>query len=335
MKQFEKVLVTGADGFIGSHIVEKLVSLGYPVRAFTMYNSFSSYGWIDFIDENKRGNVEVFPGDIRDPNGVREAMIGCDIVLHLAALIAIPFSYHSPDSYIDVNVKGTLNILQAARKLGVKKIVHTSTSEVYGTAEFVPIDEHHPLKGQSPYSASKIAADQLAYSFYTSFDQPVIILRPFNTFGPRQSARAIIPTIITQLINGKKELKLGELTPTRDFTYIEDTVSGFINAMLKKDLFGEVINLGSGSEISIGKLAELIANILGSEVKLLFDEQRKRPRASEVSRLLSDNSKALSKLDWEPQFLGNSGFRAGLKRTIDWFSKTENLRLYKSKIYNI
>ncbi|MDA7719792.1 NAD-dependent 4,6-dehydratase LegB [Alphaproteobacteria bacterium] len=333
--EFRKILVTGADGFIGSHLVERLVSLGYVVKAFSQYNSFNSFGWIDYIDDSIRNEIEVFTGDIRDPNGVRHAMFDCDAVLHLAALIAIPFSYHSPDSYVDVNVKGTLNVLQAAKMLGVKKVIHTSTSEVYGTAEFVPITELHPVKGQSPYSASKIAADQLAYSFYASFDQPVIIVRPFNTFGPRQSARAVIPTIITQLLNGQTSLELGDLRPTRDFSFVNDTVSGFIAALCHDGSYGEVINIGSGFEISIERLALLIADIADVNIEFVLDQKRERPQTSEVKRLLADNSKAKILLNWQPDYKNLDGLRQGLEKTMDWFAEPKNLNFYKAGLYNI
>jgi NAD dependent epimerase/dehydratase len=329
------VLVTGADGFIGSHLTEELVRQGYKVRAFVYYNSFNSWGWLDQCAEDVKGKFEVFPGDIRDPHGVKSAMKGCDAVLHLAALIAIPFSYHSPDTYIETNIKGTLNILQAARELGVKRVIHTSTSEVYGTAKFVPITEDHPLQGQSPYSASKIGADQLTYSFYTSFNLPVVTIRPFNTYGPRQSARAVIPTIITQIANGAREIKLGSVTPTRDFSYVKDTVAGFMAALQAKGGLGEVINLGSNFEISIYDTAQLIADTMGTSVEILSDEIRLRPENSEVERLWADTTKAKELLDWESIYGGREGFQRGLAETIEWFTKTENLRAYKSGLYNL
>jgi len=330
-----KVLVTGADGFIGSHLVEQLVREGYSVRAFVQYNSFGSWGWLDSCSPEVKGNFEVFSGDIRDPNGVRMALADCDAVLHLAALIAIPYSYHSPDTYVDTNVKGTLNVLQAAREQNLQRIVHTSTSEVYGTARFVPITEDHPLLGQSPYSATKIAADQLAYSFHASFGLPVITVRPFNTYGPRQSARAVIPTIITQIALGNSEIRLGSITPTRDFSYIEDTVSGFIKALESSNGIGETFNLGNNFEISIEDTAKLIAKIIGLDVKVLSDEDRLRPKNSEVERLWADNSKAKNILGWTPKFVGVDGLEEGLRRTISWFSQKENLLKYKSEIYNI
>jgi dTDP-glucose 4,6-dehydratase len=326
--------VTGADGFIGSHLTEALVRRGYNVRAFTYYNSFNSWGWLDNCAEDVRGEFEVFSGDIRDPHGVRVAMSGCDSVLHLAALIAIPYSYHSPDTYVDTNIKGTLNILQAARDLGTARVIHTSTSEVYGTARFVPITEDHPLQGQSPYSASKIAADQLAYSFYSSFGLPVVTLRPFNTYGPRQSARAVIPTIITQIAAGQKQIKLGAVSPTRDFSYVQDTVSGFIAALENTNSLGEVINLGSNFEISIKDTAHLIAEVMGVEIEILSDESRVRPKHSEVERLFADNNKAEQLLGWKPEFAGESGFKEGLFETVKWFKDSENLKMYKSGIYN-
>lgn len=329
------VLVTGADGFIGSHITEALVRAGFKVRAFVYYNSFNSWGWLDHCADDVKGNFEVFPGDIRDPHGIKEAMKGCDAVLHLAALIAIPFSYKSPDTYVDTNIKGTLNVLQAARELGVKRVVHTSTSEVYGTAQFVPITEDHPLQGQSPYSATKIAADQLAYSFYSSFDLPVVTLRPFNTYGPRQSARAVIPTIVTQIANGQRTIKLGATSPTRDFSYVQDTVSAFIAAINSDAASGKVINLGSNFEISIGDTARLIAETMNTEIEIVTDVVRMRPENSEVERLWADNTKARDLLGWQPKFIGLDGFKRGLAETIDWFTKTENLRGYKSEIYNV
>jgi NAD dependent epimerase/dehydratase len=330
-----RILVTGADGFIGSHLTEALVRAGYDVRAFVLYNSFNSWGWLDHCDVGVKGKFEVFSGDIRDPNGVRTAMKDCDAVLHLAALIAIPYSYHSPDTYVDTNIKGTLNIVQAARDLGVTKVVHTSTSEVYGTAQFVPITEDHTLQGQSPYSASKIGADQIAMSFYTSFDTPVAILRPFNTYGPRQSARAVIPTIITQIANSKKQIKLGALSPTRDFNYVADTVAGFIAALKSKKSVGEVINIGSNFEISIGDTAHAIAKVMGAEIEVISDKQRLRPEKSEVERLWASNEKASELLGWHPKYDGLEGFHRGLEETVAWFSKPSQLESYKPEIYNL
>jgi NAD dependent epimerase/dehydratase len=330
-----RVLVTGADGFIGSHLTEELVRHGCDVRAFVLYNSFNSWGWLDTSPSEIKRELDVFSGDIRDPHGVRQAMKDCDIVLHLAALIAIPYSYHSPDTYVDTNIKGTLNVVQAARELGVSRVVHTSTSEVYGTARFVPITEEHPLQGQSPYSATKIGADQLALSFYASFGTPVSVVRPFNTYGPRQSARAIIPTIISQIAAGQKTIKLGALHPTRDFNYVADTVRGFL-AMAQSDAaIGEVVNIGSNYEISIGETVQLIAETMNADIEIVTDEVRLRPEKSEVERLWADNSKAKSLLDWQPEFGGRDGFARGLQETVAWFSDPKNLQSYKSDVYNI
>lgn len=331
----KKILVTGADGFIGSHLTEALVRQGYDVRAFVLYNSFNSWGWLDHSPEEVKSSIDVFAGDIRDPNGVRTAMKGCDAVLHLAALIAIPYSYHSPDTYIDTNVKGTLNVLQAARDIGVSRVIHTSTSEVYGTARFVPITEEHPLQGQSPYSASKIAADQLAYSFFASFDLPVVIARPFNTYGPRQSARAVIPTIITQIASGVRHLKLGALHPTRDFNYVADTVSAFIAALKSTKGVGEVVNFGSNFEVSIGDTVKSIAEVMGVGVEIELDAVRLRPEKSEVERLWADNRKAFELFGWLPTYGGREGFRRGLMETAHWFSDKGNLDRYKAGRYNI
>jgi len=330
-----RVLVTGADGFIGSHLTEALVRAGHEVKAFVLYNSFNSWGWLDHCLPEVEGKFEVFAGDIRDPHGVREAMKGCDAVLHLAALIAIPYSYHSPDTYVDTNVKGTLNVLQAARELGVQRVVHTSTSEVYGTARFVPINEDHPLQGQSPYSATKIAADQLAYSFHASFGLPVVIARPFNTYGPRQSARAVIPTIITQIANGARQIKLGAISPTRDFNFVRDTVAGFIAALDSNQGLGEVVNFGSNFEISIGDTARLIAEAMDTEIEIIADETRLRPENSEVERLWADNSKAKRLFGWQPSYGEREGFKRGLAETAEWFSEPANLRSYKADIYNL
>lgn len=331
----KKILVTGADGFIGSHLTEELVRRGHDVRAFVLYNSFNSWGWLDSSPKDTRECLEVYSGDVRDPYGVKKAMEGCSVVLHLAALIAIPYSYHSPDTYVDTNIKGTLNIMQAARELGIEKIVHTSTSEVYGTARFVPITEEHPLQGQSPYSATKIGADQLAMSFYTSFGTSVSIIRPFNTYGPRQSARAVIPTIITQIANGKRKLKLGTLHPTRDFNYVQDTVRGFIAVAEADKSVGEVINIGSNYEISIGETAEMIAEVMGADIQIETDEVRIRPEKSEVERLWADNTKARRLLDWAPLYAGRDGLQRGLRDTAAWFANPENLKHYKADIYNI
>jgi NAD dependent epimerase/dehydratase len=324
-----KVLVTGADGFIGSHLTEKLVTEGFEVRAFTYYNSFNSWGWLDSLDKSIKDEIEVFSGDIRDPNGVQEAMIGIEQVFHLAALIAIPFSYHSPDSYVDTNIKGTLNVLQAARKLNTDKILVTSTSEVYGTAQYVPIDEKHPFQGQSPYSATKIGADRLAESFYRSFGMPVTIVRPFNTYGPRQSARAVIPTIITQLLKGEENIKLGSLSPTRDFNFVKDTVNGFVAIANSDKTIGEEINIATQQEISIGQMAEELINQINPNAHIICDEQRLRPEKSEVNRLLGSNEKIRSLTGWMPKY----SLKDGLAETIKFFAG--NLDKYKTDIYNV
>ncbi|CAI6084351.1 NAD-dependent 4,6-dehydratase LegB [Cohnella sp. JJ-181] len=329
------ILVTGADGFIGSHLTETLLKQGYKVRAFVLYNSFNSWGWLDTLEPELKSRLEVFSGDIRDPNGVRKALEGIQVIFHLAALIAIPYSYHSPDTYVDTNIKGTLNLLQAARDAGVEKFVHTSTSEVYGTARFVPITEEHPLQGQSPYSASKIGADQMAMSFYSSFGTPVSIIRPFNTYGPRQSARAIIPTVITQIASGKREIKLGALHPTRDFNYVADTVRGFIAVAESEQSVGEVINIGSNYEVSMGDTVSLIARIMEADIEIVTDEARLRPEKSEVERLWADNAKAERLTGWKPQYGGLEGLERGLRETVAWFSKRENLASYKADFYNI
>ena len=330
-----RVLVTGADGFIGSHLCEALVARGYAVRAFVFYNAFDSRGWLDTMPPEVKDALEVFAGDVRDPHGVRQAMEGCEAVLHLAALIGIPYSYHSPDTYVDTNVKGTLNVLQAARQLELPRVVHTSTSEVYGTARFVPITEDHPLQGQSPYAATKIGADQLALSFHAAFGTPVTVLRPFNTYGPRQSARAVIPTVITQLAAGRRRLRLGALHPTRDFNFVADTVAGFVAALESEAGAGEVINLGSGHEISIGDTVRLIAEIMGVEAELETDAQRLRPAASEVERLCADNTKARRLLDWRPEYAGREGLRRGLEATVAWFRDPANLARYRPEHYAI
>ncbi|MET4560690.1 NAD dependent epimerase/dehydratase [Lysinibacillus parviboronicapiens] len=331
----KKILVTGADGFIGSHLTEELVRQGHDVRAFVYYNSFNSWGWLDHSTKEIKDSLDIFSGDIRDPFGVKEAMKGCTHVLHLASLIAIPYSYHSPATYIDTNVNGTLNIVQAAHELGLEKVVHTSTSEVYGTAQYVPIDENHPLQGQSPYSASKIGADQMALSFYRSFDTPVAVIRPFNTYGPRQSARAVIPTIISQLASGQTTIKLGAISPTRDFNYVQDTVGGFVSVMNSEKSLGEVINVGSNYEVSIGETAEMIAEIMGVDLTIETDEQRLRPEKSEVNRLWAENKKAKELIGWQPHYGGKDGFRRGLEETIEWFSNPKNLAQYKADVYNI
>ncbi|OPY16641.1 MAG: GDP-6-deoxy-D-mannose reductase [Syntrophus sp. PtaB.Bin075] len=331
----KKILITGADGFIGSHLTEALVLRGYDVRAFVFYNSFNSWGWLDHSEPEIKKNLEIFAGDVRDPHGVRKAMKGCKIVFHLAALISIPYSYHSPDTYIDTNVKGTLNIVQAARELQIEKILHTSTSEVYGTACFVPITEEHPLQGQSPYSASKIGADQIAMSFYHAFNTPVSIVRPFNTYGPRQSARAVIPTIITQIATGSIKIKLGALHPTRDFNYVKDTVNGFIATAESDQTIGEVINIGSNYEISIGDTVNLISDVMNVEIAHDTDSQRIRPKNSEVERLWADNSKAVRLTGWTPAYSGVEGLKRGLQETVDWFTNPDHLRQYKPGEYNI
>lgn len=331
----KKILVTGADGFIGSHLVETLINRGNDIRAFVYYNSFNEWGWLDTLPRQMRNDLDVFAGDIRDPYGVKKAMSGCDVVIHLAALIAIPYSYHSPEAYVDTNVKGTLNIVQAARELAVEKVVVTSTSEVYGTARYVPINEDHPLQGQSPYSATKIGADQLAMSFYNSFKTPVAIIRPFNTYGPRQSARAVIPTIITQIANGVRTLKLGALHPTRDFNYIKDTVNGFIAVAETDNSVGEVINIGSNFEISIGDTVRLIAEVMEATVEIKPDDIRLRPEKSEVERLWADNTKAKRLLNWIPGYASLDGFHRGLEETVAWFTNPQNLLRYKADIYNI
>jgi dTDP-glucose 4,6-dehydratase len=324
-----KVLITGADGFIGSHLTEALIRRGYDVRAFVMYNSFDSWGWLDEAPAEIRNNLDVVAADIRDPFAVRDAMQHCDAVLHLAALIAIPFSYRAPQAYIETNISGTLNVLQAARDLGLSKVIHTSTSEVYGTARFVPITEEHPLQGQSPYSASKIGADQLALSFHASFELPVSVIRPFNTYGPRQSARAVIPTIITQIANGRRRIKLGAVTPTRDFNYVADTAAGFIAVLESAASIGQVINIGSDYEISIGDTAHAIAEVMGTSIETETEEARLRPAGSEVERLWADNTKAKALLGWQPEYGGLDGFRKGLKQTVAWFENPENLKRYR------
>ena len=327
----KKVLVTGADGFIGSYLVEKLIEEGANVKAFVFYNSFNSWGWLENLSKTKLEKVEIFSGDIRDPNGVRTAMEGCEIVFHLAALIAIPYSYHSPDSYVDTNVKGTLNIVQAARILKIKRVIVTSTSEVYGTAKYVPIDENHPRQPQSPYSASKIGADSIAESFYRSFDLPLTIVRPFNTYGPRQSARAIIPTIITQLLAGQTEIKLGDLSPTRDLLYVKDTVNGFLEIAKSSSLIGHDCNIATNSEISMKDLAEEIIKQINPNARVVIDKYRLRPQKSEVFRLFGSNNKILKNTNWELKYT----FSQGINETIEWFSKTKNIIHYKNDIYNI
>ena len=323
------VLITGADGFIGSHLTEALLEAGNNVKAFVYYNSFNNWGWLDTLPKEKLSQIEIFTGDIRDPNGVRTAMKDVDMVFHLAALIAIPFSYHSPDSYVDTNIKGTLNVLQAARDLETSRVLVTSTSEVYGTAQYVPIDEHHPFQGQSPYSATKIGADRLAESFYRSFEMPISIVRPFNTYGPRQSARAVIPTIISQLLAGKEEIKLGSLTPTRDFNFVKDTANGFIEIAKSDRTIGEEINIATQQEISIGELAQEIINQINPNAKIVCEEQRLRPKKSEVNRLLGSNEKIKRLTNWRPQYT----FEQGIQETIEWMR--QNIDTYKTDIYNL
>lgn len=324
-----KILITGADGFIGSHLTEELVKAGYDVKAFVYYNSFNNWGWIETLGNEIKSEIEIFQGDIRDPNGVKEAMKNTDSVFHLAALIAIPFSYHSPDTYVDTNIKGTLNVLQAARNLNTSRVLVTSTSEVYGTAQYVPIDESHPYQGQSPYSATKIAADRLAESFYRSFDLPISIVRPFNTYGPRQSARAVIPTIITQLLTGKTEIKLGALTPTRDFNYVKDTVNGFIEIFKSDKTIGEEINIATQNEISIEELAKELINQINPKARIVCDNQRLRPEKSEVNRLLGSNNKIKHLTNWQPKYT----FSEGISETIKFFRN--HMDAYKPDIYNL
>ena len=324
-----KILVTGSDGFIGSHLTEELVKKGYDVKAFVYYNSFNTWGWLDTLPSDIMDQVEIFQGDIRDPYGVKESMKECQAVFHLAALIAIPFSYHSPDTYVDTNIKGTLNVLQAAREQALERVLITSTSEVYGTAQYIPMDENHPFQGQSPYSASKIGADRLAEAFYRSFRLPVTIVRPFNTYGPRQSARAVIPTIITQLLSGKEEIKLGALSPTRDFNYVKDTVNGFIEIYKSDRTVGEEINIATQKEIAIGQLAEELIRQINPNARIICDEQRKRPVNSEVNRLLGANEKIRQLTDWQPRYT----FEEGLAETIEFLKN--NLGRYKADLYNI
>lgn len=331
----KKILVTGADGFIGSHLTEKLVQKGFQVKAFTYYNSFNSWGWLDHTSENIKQSIEIFSGDIRDPFGVATAVKDCDVIFHLAALIAIPYSYHSPATYIDTNVKGTLNIVQAARDHDIEKVVHTSTSEVYGTAQFVPITETHPLQGQSPYSASKIGADQIAWSFFTSFDLPVATIRPFNTYGPRQSLRAVIPTLITQMATNEETVKLGSLSPTRDFNFVDDITEAFIKIAESDKTVGETINAGSNYEVSINDTAQIIAQLMNKKIEIVTEDERIRPGKSEVNRLWADNSKIKKLTDWTPQYAAIDGFKKGLQKCIEWYQKPENLSFFKTDIYNI
>jgi dTDP-glucose 4,6-dehydratase len=331
----KKILVTGADGFIGSHLVESLVANNYDVRAFVMYNSSNSWGWLDQSSSHTQDSINVIAGDVRDPYGVAKAMEGCDVVLHLAALISIPFSYEAPDAYVSTNINGTLNVLQAARKLGTQRVVCTSTSEAYGTAQFVPITEAHPLNGQSPYAATKIGADQLALSFYQSFDLPVTVLRPFNTYGPRQSARAVIPTIISQIAKGVRQIELGSLEPTRDFTFVRDTVKGFMQAAACDEALGQAINIGSGFEISIKETAELICKAMNADVEIRQDSRRLRPPKSEVERLFAGVDLAKELFGWDAKYAGRDGFIHGLAETAEWFQDPQNLNLYRLNAYCI
>ncbi len=331
----KKILITGADGFIGSHLTEKLVKKGCQVKAFVLYNSFNSWGWLDHSPQEIKTQVEVFAGDIRDPFGVNTAARDCDIIFHLAALIAIPYSYHSPTTYIDTNIKGTLNIMEAARTHHIEKVIHTSTSEVYGTAQFVPITEEHPLQGQSPYSASKIGADQIAGSYFASFDTPVATIRPFNTYGPRQSLRAVIPTLITQIATGNQKIKLGALSPTRDFNFVDDITEAFIKIAESDKTIGQTMNAGNNYEVSIGDTAKIIAQLMDAKIEILSDEARLRPTKSEVNRLWADNSKIKKLTGWQPKYPGIKGFKKGLERCIEWYLDPKNLSLFKTDIYNV
>lgn len=330
---FTRVLITGADGFIGSHLTELMVRRGHTVRAMVLYNSFNSRGWLDHVDRDIVSAVEIVPGDIRDPHLVRNVVRGCDAIINLAALIAIPFSYRSPEAYVQTNIVGTLNILEAAREFAIDRVVHTSTSEVYGTAQFVPITEEHPLVGQSPYAATKIGADQMALSYYRSFDTPVAVARPFNTYGPRQSARAVIPTIVTQIAMGSRRINLGALHPTRDFSFVEDTVLGLLAVLNSDRVIGQAVNLGSGIEFSIGDTVRLISEVMNSEIEIVCQEERKRPPKSEIERLFACNRKAKELLGWEPLYGGEEGFRRGLDATAKWFSDPGNLARYGSDSY--
>ena len=331
----KKILITGAEGFIGSHLTERLVKLGYDVKAFTLYNSFNSKGWLDYCDKEIKKEIEILTGDIRDQGSIKTATNNCKIIIHLAALIGIPYSYYSPQSYVETNIKGTQNVLEAAKDLKVEKIIHTSTSEVYGTAKFVPITEDHPLKGQSPYSASKIGADQIAMSYYSSYKLPVTILRPFNTYGPRQSIRAVIPTIIFQILKGKYFINLGSLNPTRDFSYIDDTVEAFVQAIKTKKALGDIINIGSNFEISIKNTAKIISKLMGRKINIKTDKTRLRPKDSEVNRLLASNKKAKKLIKWNPKYSGSQGFKKGLLKTIKWFSEKNNLSIYNDDSFSL
>ena len=331
----KNILITGADGFIGSHLVEELTKHQCNITAMSLYNSFNTWGWLEDIDKNILDNIEVISGDIRDYKFVNKAVQNSDIIFHLASLIAIPYSYHSPNSYLQTNVQGTLNILESALDTNIEKIIHTSTSEVYGDTKILPISEETPIISKSPYSATKIAADQLAYSYFSSFNLPVSIIRPFNTYGPRQSNRAIIPTIITQMLSENKKIKLGSLYPTRDFSYIADTVDGFIHVGKSPKSLGEVINIGSGFEISIKDLCELIREIIDTDIRIISDKSRIRPKSGEVYRLKADNKKAKKLLNWSPKYSGKLGLKKGLVETIEWFSEPNNIDRYKTGLYNI
>ncbi|MFC4601584.1 NAD-dependent 4,6-dehydratase LegB [Cohnella hongkongensis] len=333
--KIKRITVTGADGFIGSHLAERLVREGHRVTAFVLYHARHDWGWIDEMPKEIREQIEVIPGDLRDYQSVKRAVAGAEVVFHLAALISIPYSYHAPESYLDTNVKGTYHIVQACRELQVERLVHTSTSEVYGTAQFVPIHEKHPLNPQSPYAASKAGADQLALSYYYSYQLPVSIVRPFNTYGPRQSARAVIPSIMMQIAAGKKQIRLGDLRPTRDFTYVKDTVDGFVEASRSDRLLGEVVNVGSNYEISIGKTAALIAEVMNADVEIVLDPERLRPPESEVQRLWADNGKMTALTGWKPAYGGEEGLRKGLSETAAWFAQADHLLKYKQDVYHI
>ena len=329
-----KILVTGADGFIGSHLVERLIDNGFNVRAFTFYNSFNSWGWIDSFEKSKRKDLDIVSGDIRDYDSIKKASKNCDLVFHLAALVGIPYSYYAPETYVDTNIKGTLNILRAVKESNNLKLIHTSTSEIYGSPKSLPITEDHPAFAQSPYAASKVGADHLAISFQKSYDLPINIIRPFNTFGPRQSLRAVIPTIITQILHQKKDIKLGNTFSTRNFNYISDTVDGFMSTIGKNKIFGEIINIGSNYDISINDTVKLISKLMNKKINIIEEEQRKRPRKSEVERLKASGLKARKLLKWEPKFKGKSGLAKGLQKTIDWYSNNDNRKLFKENIYN-
>jgi len=331
----KKILITGAEGFIGSHLTERLVKLGYSVRAFTFYNSFNSKGWLDYCNKDIKKEFETFSGDVRDPGSIKNAAKNCNVIIHLAALIGIPYSYYSPQSYVETNIKGTQNILETARDFNIEKVIHTSTSEVYGTAKFVPITEEHPLQAQSPYSASKIGADQIALSYYSSYKLPLTILRPFNTYGPRQSIRAVIPTIIFQILKGRTSINLGSLNPKRDFTFIDDTVEAFVKTIKSSRKHGEIINIGSNFEISIKDTVKTISELMGKKINIKTEKKRLRPKTSEVNRLLASNSKAKKLIKWQPKYSGKSGFKKGLLKTIEWLSKPKNLSIYKDDSFSL